>query len=1533
MCRNLKFQVVLLLLGLMFFSGIAVADPTVESIDPANGSTFGGTLVSISGYEFVVTGTTRITFDGVDATNVIVLPPSCPYGPFIATCRTPAHAAATVDVVVINPSGGSGTLPMGFTYDGRPPAPEITAPNGGNDVSTKIATLTLSGNCSATTTAIHVYGSANNVTYTPGATTWFYTYTLSSQGTSLFYVTALNLIGESERDTIQVTYDTIAPAAPVITAPMGGNNFRTNVAALTLSGTCSADTNTFQVNGSPAVVTRLTSTTWSYSTTLATQGATLFSVRALDLATNVSPADTITVTLDSIPPAVPVITTNGGNDFSTNVGALILDGSRTLETDAIWVNGSPTGVSYPTTTSWRYTKTLTTQGANLFSVTALDQATNESAADTITVTFDNVAPTVSSVTSSLTDGSYTTGQVVPIAVTFSEPVYFAGAGVVQLQLETGTPDRQAVYGGGSGTAVLTFNYTVVGGDVSPDLQYLSTAALTLTGSATLKDAVTNIAVLALPALNLPSSLGGSKAIVIDTTAPEAPVIMAPTATLTFLTKVAGLTLSGTCAVGVMNTNAIHVNGSTAGVSYTPGAGTWSYDTTLLTQGAHLFSVTAVDLATNVSVADTITVTFDSDPPQAPVITTNDGYDFSTKFSELTLSGTCAADTDVIRVNGSTAGVTLPTATTWLYDTTLAEGANGFSVTATDQAANESVADTITVTLDNIAPEAPVITAPNSGDDFLTNVAALTLSGTCALDTNAIEVNGSASGVTYTPGETTWLYDTTLSMQGANVFNVRALDLATNASTPDTITVTFDNMAPEASITLDEPTPTNLDVVHFSVDFNEYVGTSFTVANVTVIGTLAGTPVVSGTDPDYTVTVTLDAPDVDGTVGITIDTAVTDLADNPFAGDSSSMYIVDNTPPTASIALDDSTPTNLNAVHFSEDFSEYVGASFTAADVTVTGTLAGTPVVSGTDPDYTVTVTLDNPDADGTVGIYVGTAVTDLADNPFAGNTSSLYTVDNTPPTATIVLDDPTPTKLDVVHFSEDFSERVGTSFTAADVTVVGTLGGTPVVSGTDPDYTVSVTLDNPDADGTVGIYVGTAVTDLADNPYAGNTSSLYTVDNTPPVVTVGTPPYPNVTNNVLPLLTGTATDAVGVTDVQVTINGKTYPAQLAGNDWNVQLPPGDELVGLPPTTYEVTVVATDLAGNVGTDTSTNEIRINTAAPTTVEGVLLVNATPTRADSVVFRVVFSLGVSPVVAGDFAVAASAGITGAAITTVVQDALDPKVWLVTVSTGTGDGILSLDVTDPDRSMLDIYGHPVTVPFTTGETYRIDKTHPTPVITGASTLTNATRTLSIAFGEPVNGLSLPGGVSVTNGVASNLHLTGTPGAYTVDVRGSGTVTVSVSIPASVATDDAANPNNATAAPFTFPFDDVAPTASITLDDPISTDADVVHFSVDFNESLGTLLTEVEDVTVTGTLAGTPVVTGTDPDYTVTVTLADPNATGTVGISVGTMVTDLAGNSYLGGASPMYTIAAQLPVAGLIGLGALLGLIAVGGARTMRKK
>ena len=105
--------------------------------------------------------------------------------------------------------------------------------------------------------------------------------------------------------------------------------------------------------------------------------------------------------------------------------------------------------------------------------------------------------------------------MVPVQVTFSEPVTVVGT--PQLTLATGSPATTAVdYSSGSGTATLTFNYTVAAGNTSADLDYAATTSLALNGG-TITDAATNNATLTLAAPGAAGSLGANKDIVIDAT--------------------------------------------------------------------------------------------------------------------------------------------------------------------------------------------------------------------------------------------------------------------------------------------------------------------------------------------------------------------------------------------------------------------------------------------------------------------------------------------------------------------------------------------------------------------------------------------------------------------------------------------------------------------------------------------------------------------------------------------------------------------------------------------------------------------------------------------------------------------------------------------------------------------------------------------------------------------------------------------------------------------------------------------------------
>src|SRR4029079_16872184 len=132
------------------------------------------------------------------------------------------------------------------------------------------------------------------------------------------------------------------------------------------------------------------------------------------------------------------------------------------------------------------------------------------------IVIDTDAPTITHARATNANGSYKTGAVINVTVTFSEAV--AVTGTPQIRLETGTTDRTADYLSGSGTSTLTFRYTVQAGDISSDLNYTSTTALFLNGG-TIRDAAVNNATLTLPALGAAGSLAVNKDLVVDAIAP------------------------------------------------------------------------------------------------------------------------------------------------------------------------------------------------------------------------------------------------------------------------------------------------------------------------------------------------------------------------------------------------------------------------------------------------------------------------------------------------------------------------------------------------------------------------------------------------------------------------------------------------------------------------------------------------------------------------------------------------------------------------------------------------------------------------------------------------------------------------------------------------------------------------------------------------------------------------------------------------------------------------------------------------------
>jgi hypothetical protein len=106
-------------------------------------------------------------------------------------------------------------------------------------------------------------------------------------------------------------------------------------------------------------------------------------------------------------------------------------------------------------------------------------------------------------------------------------------------------------------------------------------------------------------------------------------------------------------------------------------------------------------------------------------------------------------------------------------------------------------------------------------------------------------------------------------------------------------------------------------------------------------------------------------------------------------------------------------------------------------------------------------------------------------------------------------------------------------------------------------------------------------------------------------------------------------------------------------------------------------------------------------PPTVLSITRLNPSPTNASSVNFSVTFSKSVMGVDIDDFALMKT-GVTGAAVSGVSGSG---NVYTVTVNTGSGNGAIRLDIPG-SATITDLVGTPLNgLPFTSGETYTINK------------------------------------------------------------------------------------------------------------------------------------------------------------------------------------------------------------------------------------
>jgi hypothetical protein len=637
-------------------------------------------------------------------------------------------------------------------------------------------------------------------------------------GPNIITVTATDAAGNTAQVVLTVTYDNTPPVVN-LTGPTSQPTYYTGSPSVTLSGTSSDNVSVGTVSWSNAASggsgSAVGTTSWSAPVPL-TPGTNLVTITVVDSAGNIA-TRTITVIQDTLPPTIAITTPASAATWNSTTTPLNLGGTASDNIGVVsvkWVN-SATGFNGTATgtNNWSCLVDLV-EGPNPITVTASD-AVGNTTSSTMTVTFDDVAPSIS-ITSPTTDPSYGT-TVSPLDISGVASDNLELASVTWVNTSTGTT------GTASGTSIWSASV--------PLQQGLNAVVFTAT------DGVGNTSTATLT-------------VTYDTLPPVVTIVTPAPPALT--TQMRPLLISGTATdnVGVVSvtwSNSLTGTNGTATFS----APNWSA-TISFAPGANLITVRASDAQGNVGSA-TLTVNYSNEtiPPTLAITAPTVAATYTSTTQILTVSGTASDDMILASINwiNTATGVTgIANGTTnWSADIPLASGVNQLIFTAFDGVGNTTQV-TLTVTFvppPDTLPPSITITAPSTTGNFTTTSSPVTLHCTAFDDVGVAYVRWTNQG-SFGDGICGWgtfWYATIPLVTGANVITVTAVDTAGNTAT-DQITVTFNppigDLIPPTVTIVSPSSSGGVNVGVPSIDLSGTASDNVKVATVTVSNATAST---------------------------------------------------------------------------------------------------------------------------------------------------------------------------------------------------------------------------------------------------------------------------------------------------------------------------------------------------------------------------------------------------------------------------------------------------------------------------------------------------------------------------------------------------------------------------------------------------------------------------------------------------------------------------------------------------------------------
>ncbi|HEK2651409.1 TPA: Ig-like domain repeat protein, partial [Pseudomonas aeruginosa] len=743
--------------------------PAAPVLNPSNGTTLSGTAEP---------GATVTLTDGNG--NPIGQVTADGSGNWSFTPGTPLPNGTVVNATASDPTGNT-SAPASTTVDSVAPAAPVVNPSNGAEISGTAepgATVTLTDGSGNPIGQVTADGSGN----------WSFTPSTPLADGTVVNATATDPAGNTGGQG-STTVDAIAPATPTVNLSNGSS----------LSGTAEPGSTVTLTdgNGNPiAEVTADGSGNWTYTPSTPIANGTVVNVVAEDAAGNSSPPATVTV--DSSAPPAPVINPSNGVVISGTAEA----GATVTLTDA---GGNPIGqVTADGSGNWSFTPGTPLANGTVIVATATDPTGNTGPQAATTV--DAVAPpapvidpsngtTISGTAEAGAKVILTDGNGNPIGETtadgsgnwtFTPATPLANGTVVNAVAQdpagnTGPQGSTTVDAVAPNTPVVNpSNGNLLNGTAEPGSTVTLTDGNGNPIGQTTADGSGNWSFT--PGSQLPNGT------VVNVTASDAagntslPATTTVDSSLPSIPQVDpsnGSVISGTADAG----NTIIItdgNGNPIGQVTADGSGNWSF-----TPGIPLPDGTVVNVVarspSNVDSAPAV-ITVDGVAPAAPVIDPSNGTE---------ISGTAEAGATVILTDGGGNPIGQATADgsgNWTFTpgTPLANG-TVINAVAQDPAGNTS--GPASVTVDAIAPPAPVID-PSNG---------VVISGTAEAGATVIltDGNGNPIGQVTADGSGNWSFTPGTPLANGSVINALAQDAAGNTSGPASTTV--DSVAPATPV--------------------------------------------------------------------------------------------------------------------------------------------------------------------------------------------------------------------------------------------------------------------------------------------------------------------------------------------------------------------------------------------------------------------------------------------------------------------------------------------------------------------------------------------------------------------------------------------------------------------------------------------------------------------------------------------------------------------------------------------------------------